>query len=283
MGRKISILILSLCLLLGMAPSAAQAADPPPAADEGEAELVLDKWVEDNGDGTFQLVMESYATGSDGTIVPKPTPVDIVLVLDESGSMKDVLVQGCNNKNGIDVHVKPEGHLAQGATAAHPGTELFVGHKVFPEPSDESKKIDTKKSYTIVYPGDGTTRTVTYCQTCGNWYSNEDHNEHYHLAKWIPFTVENETPTNENSGDKTGRWTCHVQFYEQCEPDRQGGPAGGPAHIPDQPVQEFQAGGQGACPQPGGRHRLRRGRVLHLFKRASGSVGHELQHGKGIP
>lgn len=217
MGRKISILILSLCLLLGMAPSAAQAADPPPAADEGEAELVLDKWVEDNGDGTFQLVMESYATGSDGTIVPKPTPVDIVLVLDESGSMKDVLVQGCNNKNGIDVHVKPEGHLAQGATAAHPGTELFVGHKVFPEPSDESKKIDTKKSYTIVYPGDGTTRTVTYCQTCGNWYSNEDHNEHYHLAKWIPFTVENETPTNENSGDKTGRWTCHVQFYEQCE------------------------------------------------------------------
>ncbi len=44
------------------------------------------KTVQNNGDGTYTLKLESYVTGDIKTVT-KTTPVDIVLVLDQSGSM----------------------------------------------------------------------------------------------------------------------------------------------------------------------------------------------------
>ena len=203
-GRILS-LLLSCCLLFGLVPGTAAMADSE-GTDEGE--LVLDKWVEKAEDG-FKLVLESYATGSNGTVTKEPVPLDIVLVLDESGSMGDVLIQGCNDPNKTDVEVTPRGHLADGVTLedSQMDTVLFVGHKVF------NDDVDTSKTYTVVYPADGTTRKITYCDECKAWYSNTNHADHKNIAEWIPFDTENENPTEKH---EDGNWTCTVQFYEEC-------------------------------------------------------------------
>lgn len=76
--------VLALFLLLSCA------ALPTPAYAEGaEAPsngLVLSKKAVANGDGTYTITMESYTTGT-VTSITKTVPVDIVLVLDQSGSM----------------------------------------------------------------------------------------------------------------------------------------------------------------------------------------------------
>lgn len=50
--------------------------------------LEMDKNLTDNGDGTYTITLESYTTG-EITSQEISTPVDIVLVLDQSGSMQD--------------------------------------------------------------------------------------------------------------------------------------------------------------------------------------------------
>ncbi len=207
-GRRILALLLSSCLLAGFVPAAY--ASPADTDEGGESGLFLDKWVEETGDGNFKLVLESYATGSNDTVTTEPVPVDIVLVLDESGSMDDVLVQGCDNKNGTDVEVTTEGHLAEDAELDESPTEgrlLFVGHKVFFD------DVDTRKTYTVVYPADGTTRNIYYCTACKGWFSNTNHADHQNIAEWIPFKNEDGTPKETHTSDE---WTCNVQFYERC-------------------------------------------------------------------
>ena len=50
--------------------------------------LVTSKKVTTNGDGTYTITMEAYTTGT-VTSTEKAVPVDVVLVLDQSGSMSD--------------------------------------------------------------------------------------------------------------------------------------------------------------------------------------------------
>lgn len=50
--------------------------------------LVMSKTIKKTSDSQFLLTLEAFATGSTTTTVSKD-PVDIVLVLDVSGSMKD--------------------------------------------------------------------------------------------------------------------------------------------------------------------------------------------------
>ncbi len=69
------------------APRALRAAAPA-ANDSG---VVLDKTAKANGDGTYTITLEAYATGKSSTVT-STDPVDIVLVLDVSGSMDDRLV-----------------------------------------------------------------------------------------------------------------------------------------------------------------------------------------------
>ncbi len=57
-----------------------------PAADDNG--VVLDKTATANGDGTYTITLEAYATGKSSTVT-STDPVDIVLVLDVSGSMND--------------------------------------------------------------------------------------------------------------------------------------------------------------------------------------------------
>lgn len=83
--------VLALFLLLSCA------ALPTPAYAEGaEAPsngLELSKTVVANADGTYTITMESYTTGT-VTSTTKTVPVDIVLVLDQSGSMADSFDSG---------------------------------------------------------------------------------------------------------------------------------------------------------------------------------------------
>lgn len=52
--------------------------------------LVMSKTIKEGENGQFLLTLEAYATGSTTTTTTKK-PVDIVLVLDVSGSMKDYM------------------------------------------------------------------------------------------------------------------------------------------------------------------------------------------------
>ena len=56
------------------------------AASNSSSGLVLDKTVTDNGNGTYTVNLEAYTTGT-VTVQQTTKPMDIVLVLDQSGSM----------------------------------------------------------------------------------------------------------------------------------------------------------------------------------------------------
>ena len=88
--KKTKILSLILCLALfctAFIPGAVTYADEEPAADSG---MKLSKSATDNGDGSYTITLEAYATGEKTTsTVTKDVPTDIVLVLDLSSSMKE--------------------------------------------------------------------------------------------------------------------------------------------------------------------------------------------------
>lgn len=62
------------------------------AAEKTDTGVVLSKKAEIQQDGSYQITMEAFATGSSSTITSSQ-PVDIVLVLDVSGSMDDYMTQ----------------------------------------------------------------------------------------------------------------------------------------------------------------------------------------------
>lgn len=63
------------------------AEDEPSSSDNG---MVISKTAKSNGDGTYKITLEAYATGEKIiSEVTKDIPTDIVLVLDQSGSMKE--------------------------------------------------------------------------------------------------------------------------------------------------------------------------------------------------
>ena len=66
------------------APRAMRAA----ARGADDSGVVLNKTAKANADGTYTITLEAYATGASSTVV-SAAPVDIVLVLDVSGSMDD--------------------------------------------------------------------------------------------------------------------------------------------------------------------------------------------------
>lgn len=62
----------------------------PAKADGTDNGMRISKTAKDNGDGTYTITLEAYATGSKViSQVSKDVPTDIVLVLDQSGSMKE--------------------------------------------------------------------------------------------------------------------------------------------------------------------------------------------------
>lgn len=211
MKRRIPAALLALVLAAGLLPGAGAAGGT--GGTSSDSALYLDKWVEpvEGKEDTFKLVMESYATGEDGTVSMEQLPLDIVLVLDESGSMEDPLVFGCDT--GEDVQVTPRGHLAdEEKYTGDLDRVLFTGHRVMKD------EVGTSKRYRIVYPADGSMRDIEYCGQCDGWYTADSEHE-YHLAhsvaEWKPFADAEGTPAVR--GKKDGDlWECDVQFYELC-------------------------------------------------------------------
>ncbi len=88
---KIVSLLLSLSLLAALAVpgTLAQSAEAADGQEENEG-MEVDKYVTANNDGTYTITLEAYATGEKFiTDITKEVPTDIVLVLDQSGSMDD--------------------------------------------------------------------------------------------------------------------------------------------------------------------------------------------------
>lgn len=68
----------------------ASVSDDEAGSGNGDSGMVITKNAVANGDGTYTITLEAYATGSQIiTEVTKDIPTDIVLVLDQSGSMAD--------------------------------------------------------------------------------------------------------------------------------------------------------------------------------------------------
>lgn len=84
--KKILAAVLSLLMLLALFPTVALAVD---GEGSGNAEgIVVNKTAELVSDGTYTITLEAYATGTTTTVTEtKAVPLDIVLVLDQSGSM----------------------------------------------------------------------------------------------------------------------------------------------------------------------------------------------------
>ena len=154
--------------------------------------LVLNKTVTDHGNETFTLTLESYATGTASVVTKVPVPSDVILVLDESGSMNDCIECG---------------HEMTEACQSLEGTCL---HKVF------LSELDTAKKYKTYYT-DKTERVVGYCSSCRKWYTGgpfQNCSGHGTLGYWVAFSSESDKASYANKVYVT-------QFYAACDHDTQ--------------------------------------------------------------
>ena len=81
----------------------ASVSDDEAGSGNGDSGMVITKNAVANGNGTYTITLEAYATGSQIiTEVTKDIPTDIVLVLDQSGSMDDSFTSSYNYKSYSD-------------------------------------------------------------------------------------------------------------------------------------------------------------------------------------
>ena len=96
MSKKILAILMAVAMAFSLLPVTALAtgetqegnSQTPVPVTKSENNLTMNKTVTPNTDGTYTVHLESYATGS-VTPTQTPVPMDIVLVLDVSGSMGD--------------------------------------------------------------------------------------------------------------------------------------------------------------------------------------------------
>lgn len=96
MSKKIVAMLMAVAMAFSLLPVTAFAtggtsegnSQTPVTVKKSENNLTMNKTVKPNKNGTYTVRLESYATGSVST-TQTPVPMDIVLVLDVSGSMTD--------------------------------------------------------------------------------------------------------------------------------------------------------------------------------------------------
>lgn len=171
----------------------ANADDIPDAGVPDKDSVVVNKTATANDDGTYTITLDAYATGSKiVSTINKDVPTDIVLVIDQSGSMEYCI--GCGKQ------IKQNGKT----------------HTIY----SKVTSIDTSKTYYIksTYGNNNYTR-VTYCNgthtsygrgggsttNCAGgagWYTSTQANQHTSSNKYTPKTAENPDGT---------------QFYERID------------------------------------------------------------------
>ena len=102
--RNVLAFLTVLTMMLGMLPTTLLAANTDDSGTAGESGMHLSKTAHLEDDGTYTINLEAYATGETTTTIKKEAvPLDIVLVLDQSGSMSDNMdsyTYTLENKNG---------------------------------------------------------------------------------------------------------------------------------------------------------------------------------------
>ena len=99
--KKIFAALLSLAMVFTMLPATAMAADGETTV--GSSGVVTNKTATLTDDGTYTINLEAYATGSTTTVttpVKSGVPLDIVLVLDQSGSMEGTYLRNLKTAVG---------------------------------------------------------------------------------------------------------------------------------------------------------------------------------------
>ncbi len=140
----------------------------------GDSGMEITKNAVANGNGTYTITLEAYATGSQIiTEVTKDIPTDIVLVLDQSGSMADCIVCG----------------------------EEIYGRNDYHYTYVEATQINTNETY---YIKNGSTYSqVDYCN--GHHFPHS-HEAGWYVSGWFQHSDERIAPKTESNPDG-------VQFY----------------------------------------------------------------------
>ena len=114
--------------------------------------LELSKTATDNGDGTYTITLEAYTTGT-VTVTQTTKPLDIVLVLDQSGSMEWCINCGAENwREDSTCSKAPEAYIPVSVTDLNNNGEYYV---------------KSGNTYTRVY----------YCDraSCLGWFTEQHH------------------------------------------------------------------------------------------------------------
>ena len=177
--RAIS-LLLSLSLICAMlVPGAAAFAENEGGSDSG---MVINKTATANTDGSYTITLEAYATGSKIiSEVTEDVPTDIVLVLDQSGSMADCLVCGQAMNQGF--WDSDEHNIYAEATSIDTGSSYY---------------IKNGNTYTLVRYCNGTHNSwggSTRCDGGAGWYTSYWSNDHTDANKITPKTDANPNGT----------------------------------------------------------------------------------------
>lgn len=145
--KRIFAAILSLAMVFTMLPATAMAADGETTV--GSSGVVTNKTATLTDDGTYTINLEAYATGSTTTVTTTEksgVPLDIILVLDESGSMEGTYLRNLKTAVGsfidsiadnaaeynVDHRIAIVGFAGDEYTGSHSefyyaNSELFIG------------------------------------------------------------------------------------------------------------------------------------------------------------
>ena len=179
MKKKLTAFILSLLMMcIAVAPEMIA------SAEEQDSGLRLNKTATVNGDGTYKITLEAYATGSTITsLVEKPT--DIILVLDTSTSMECCIV--CGKKNSST-------HSYAEVVSIDEGKTYYIR-------SGSSSYTEVKYCSGTHESGSGAT---TQCAGGAGWYTGTDASSHTEANKITPKTAAtpNGTQFYTGSGEK---------------------------------------------------------------------------------
>ena len=157
------------------------------ATDNG---MKISKTAKANGDGSYTITLEAYATGEKViTEVTEDVPTDIVLVLDQSGSMGNCIVCG-EEMNGYDYH---------GTYNYTEATRISNNRNYF---------IKNGSTYAQVYYCDGSHFLFNSCEGGAGWYTSSSLEDHTAAAKITPKTTENPDGVQFYTRQRTGTERC---------------------------------------------------------------------------
>lgn len=178
MMKRIIALLLALILTVGLLPTVALAAEGtagPIASvtgNDSSGNVHVKKEIYQNDDGTYKVRLESWATGTQ-TIVEKHLPMDIVLVLDVSGSMKTKdVVSSADTPTQVGENEKNESLRSKAAA-----NNLFVQvdgnyYPVTVQRNPNRQGLNTE--YTYSYTKDGSTVNLGTYKGSNRTYSNSN-------------------------------------------------------------------------------------------------------------